>query len=152
MSGSVAHSDYELFIVLKFMEATIRFIGKIHSELKTPQDCPLQETENAPPATLEIFSPFIKGIQQLTPGSEVLIFTWLHEADRSVLTCFPRNNFDAPHIGVFSTRSPDRPNPIGLHNVTIRSVSADGLISVTGLEVIEGTPLIDIKPVWKTKL
>jgi tRNA-Thr(GGU) m(6)t(6)A37 methyltransferase TsaA len=130
---------------------TLRFIGKIKSELKRPEDCPLQESENAPPATLQIFPEFIEGIQDLAVGAEVLVLTWLHEADRNVVKCVPRNNYDAPLVGVFSTRSPDRPNPIGIHNVKILSVS-DGLISISGLEVIDGTPLIDIKPIWNTKL
>jgi tRNA-Thr(GGU) m(6)t(6)A37 methyltransferase TsaA len=130
---------------------TLIFIGKIKSELKRLEDCPLQESENAPPATLQIFPEFMDGIQGLAVGAEVLVLTWLHQADRSVIKCVPRNNYDAPLVGVFSTRSPDRPNPIGIHNVKILSLS-DNLISVSGLEVIDGTPLIDIKPVWKTKL
>jgi tRNA-Thr(GGU) m(6)t(6)A37 methyltransferase TsaA len=130
---------------------TLRFIGKIKSELKRPEECPLQESENAPPATLQIFPEFIEGIQDLTVGAEVLVLTWLHQADRSVVKCVPRNNYDAPLVGVFSTRSPDRPNPIGIHNVKILSLSG-GFISVSGLEVIDDTPLIDIKPIWNTKL
>jgi tRNA-Thr(GGU) m(6)t(6)A37 methyltransferase TsaA len=130
---------------------TLRFIGKIKSELKRPEDCPLQESENAPPATLQIFPEFIEGIQDLAVGAEVLVLTWLHQADRSVVKCVPRNNYDAPLVGVFSTRSPDRPNPIGIHNVKILAIS-DGIISVSGLEVIDDTPLIDIKPIWNTKL
>ena len=131
---------------------TLRFIGKIKSGLKRREDCPLQENENAPPATLQIFPEFIEGIQDLTVGAEVLVLTWLHQADRSVVKCVPRNNYDAPLVGVFSTRSPDRPNPIGIHTVKILSVSESGLLTVSGLEVIDGTPLIDIKPIWKTKL
>ena len=131
---------------------TIRFIGEIKSELKRPEDCPLQETENAPPAILQVFPEFIEGIQDLRVGQEVLVLTWLHQADRSVVKCVPRNNYEAPRVGVFSTRSPDRPNPIGIHSVKILSLLDNGLISVSGLEVIDGTPLIDIKPIWKTKL
>jgi tRNA-Thr(GGU) m(6)t(6)A37 methyltransferase TsaA len=139
---------YSLFAVFVDMTDTIKFIGRIQSELKRPEDCPLQENENAPPATLHIFPEFITGIKDLAIGSEVIILTWLHRADRSVLSCFPRSNSEAPHLGVFSTRSPDRPNPIGLHRAKIVALSAGGLISLSGLEVIHGTPVIDIKPVW----
>jgi len=134
------------------MDSTIQFIGTVRSELKRPEDCPLQENENAPPAILQIFPEFIEGVRDLAAGSEVLVLTWLHQADRSILKCVPRNDYEAPALGVFSTRSPDRPNPIGIHTVKILSVSTDGLISVSGLEVIDGTPLIDIKPLWKTRL
>jgi tRNA-Thr(GGU) m(6)t(6)A37 methyltransferase TsaA len=125
---------------------TITFIGKINSSLKTLEDCPLQESENAPDASITIFPEFIAGIKDLKPNSEVLLLTWLHEADRSVIECIPRRNYGAPKIGVFSTRSPDRPNPIGIHQVTVTSI-ADGLIKISNLEVLDQTPLIDIKPV-----
>ncbi|PSL48316.1 tRNA-Thr(GGU) m(6)t(6)A37 methyltransferase TsaA [Chitinophaga niastensis] len=131
------------------MEAVIKYIGKIHSSLKKIEECPLQENENAPEAVITIFPEFIEGIQNITVGSEILLLTWLHVANRAVIKCYPRNNQDAPLIGVFSTRSPDRPNPIGIHTVKVLSVSDDGLISVSGLEVIDNTPLIDIKPIWK---
>jgi tRNA (Thr-GGU) A37 N-methylase len=72
----------------------------------------------------------------------------LHVADRKVIKCKPRNNPKSPLTGVFSTRSPDRPNPIGIHSVKVLSISENGLIKVSGLEVIDQTPLIDIKPVW----
>ena len=129
------------------MEPPIRFIGKIHSELKDLEECPLQEFENAPEATLAIFPEFMEGIQDIKEGAEILLLTWLHQADRSVIKCFPRNNRESPHLGVFSTRSPDRPNPIGIHAVKVLSISPNGLIKVSGLEVIDETPLIDIKPV-----
>ena len=104
------------------MDQRLVIIGKIHSALKRIEDCPLQENENAPEATIEIFTEFIEGIKDIKPGSKILLFTWLHQADRSVIKCVPRRNYDAPEIGVFSTRSPDRPNPIGLHSVNILSI------------------------------
>jgi tRNA-Thr(GGU) m(6)t(6)A37 methyltransferase TsaA len=128
------------------IESKIRFIGKIHSSLRRKQDCPLQENENAPPAELIIFPEFTAGIKNIVPGSDILLLTWLDKADRSILQCIPRNNFDSPMIGVFSTRSPDRPNPIGIHIVRVISVM-DGCIVVSNLEVLDETPLIDIKPV-----
>lgn len=129
------------------MDYTLTFIGTIHSKLKKVQDCPLQEDEGAPEASIIIYPEFIEGITNIMEGSKVLLLTWLHKADRSVLKTKPRNNPEAPPTGVFSTRSPDRPNPIGLHSVEVLSLSAEGLMKVSGLEVIDRTPLIDIKPV-----
>ena len=128
------------------MEQTLKIIGKIHSELKRVEDCPLQENENAPEAAVEILPGFIDGIKDLKPGSKIFLLTWLHQADRSVIKCVPGNNYDSPMIGVFSTRSPDRPNPIGIHSVKILSIENNRL-KVSALEVLDQTPLIDIKPV-----
>lgn len=128
------------------MEPVIKFIGKIHSELKKIEDCPLQEKENAPGASINVFPEFKEGIKDIKAGSEIILLTWLHQSDRSVIKCYPRNNQDFPLTGVFSTRSPDRPNPIGIHFVKVLSVSKGGLIKVSALEVIDQTPLIDIKP------
>jgi len=128
------------------MEQTLKVIGKIHSELKRIEDCPLQENENAPEAVIEIFPEFLEGIKDIKAGSKIALLTWLHQADRSVIKCVPRNNYDSPMIGVFSTRSPDRPNPIGLHSVKVISIENNRL-KVSALEVLDQTPLIDIKPV-----
>ena len=86
-----------------------------------------------------------KEIKDIKPGSNIILLTWLHQADRSVIKCVPRRNYDAPEIGVFSTRSPDRPNPIGLHSVKILSVKRN-LLKVSALEVLDQTPLLDVKP------
>ena len=131
------------------MEQIVKTIGVVHSSLKKKEDCPLQENENSPEAVIEIFPEFIKGIKDLRPGSEILLLTWLHKADRNVIECIPRNNSDSPNVGVFSTRSPDRPNPIGIHSVKVISAGNEGLIKVSALEVLDQTPLIDIKPVIK---
>lgn len=131
------------------MNNTLNFIGKINSVLKTIEDCPLQENENAPEATLVISPQYIEGIKDIKKNSEIMLLTWLDRADRSVIKCVPRNNYDAPMIGVFSTRSPDRPNPIGVHFAKVISIQ-DGNILVSGLEVLDQTPLVDIKPVWGT--
>ena len=127
------------------MEQTLKIIGKIHSELKRIEDCPLQENENAPEAVVEIFTEFLEGIKDIKVGSKILLLTWLHQADRSVIKCVTRNNFDLPKVGVFSTRSPDRPNPIGIHSVKVLSIENNRL-RVSALEVLDQTPLIDIKP------
>ena len=129
------------------MDQNIVIIGKIHSELKKIEDCPLQENENAQGATIEIFPGFREGIKDIKPGSEILLLTWLHQADRSVIKCVPGKNYDSPMIGVFSTRSPDRPNPIGIHSVKIISIENNGMIKASALEVLDQTPVIDIKPV-----
>ncbi len=131
------------------MEPSLTYIGKIHSELKRIEDCPLQEAENAPEATIQILPEFTEGIKDIMIGSEILLLTWLHQADRSVIKCIPRKNYESPLIGVFSTRSPDRPNPIGIHTAKVLSISDNGFIKISGLEVIDQTPLIDIKPILK---
>ena len=128
------------------MEQQIKVIGKIHSDLKSIEDCPLQENESAPEAVLEIFPEFFEGIKDIKVGSKILLLTWLHQADRSIIKCVPRNNYDLPIVGVFSTRSPDRPNPIGIHSVKVLSIENNKL-KVSALEVLDQTPLIDIKPV-----
>lgn len=127
------------------MNDTIRFIGTIRSSLKTLDDCPLQEAEDAPEAEIEIFDDYSEGIKNLKAGAEIILLTWLHAADRSVIKCVTRRNYDSEPVGVFSTRSPDRPNPIGLHTTKIISVT-ENKIKVSNLEVLDQTPLIDIKP------
>ena len=127
-------------------EQTLNIIGEIHSTLKKKEDCPLQENENAPEATIEIYPEYLEGIKNINPGSDIVLLTWLHQADRSVIKCVTRNNYDSPKVGVFSTRSPDRPNPIGIHSVKVLTVE-NNFIKVSALEVLDQTPLIDIKPV-----
>lgn len=127
------------------MDRRLIIIGKIHSALKKIEDCPLQENEDAPEATIEIYPEFLEGIKDIKPGSMILLLTWLHEADRTVITCVTRRNHNSPKVGVFSTRSPDRPNPIGLHSVKVLSIERN-LIKVSALEVLDQTPLLDVKP------
>jgi len=127
-------------------EQTLNIIGEIHSTLKKKEDCPLQENENAPEATIEIYPEYREGIKNINPGSDIVLLTWFHQADRSVIKCVTRNNYDSPKVGVFSTRSPDRPNPIGIHSVKVLTVE-NNFIKVSALEVLDQTPLIDIKPV-----
>ncbi len=129
------------------MNQTLKIIGKIHSPLKSLDECPLQESEDAPGASIEIFDEFIEGIKDIKPNAEVVLLTWLDKADRSIIKCIPRRSYNSPMIGVFSTRSPDRPNPIGIHSVKVLSIEKNGFIKVAALEVLDQTPLIDIKPV-----
>ncbi len=129
------------------MQRSITFIGKINSPLRAIGECPLQESEGAPEAEVIIFPEFIEGAKDIKAGARVLLLTWLHLADRSIIKCRPRNNQEAPLTGVFSTRSPDRPNPIGVHLVNVISVNEVGVIKISALEVLDQTPVIDIKPV-----
>lgn len=128
------------------MDTSITPIGIIQSPLKRLDDCPLQESESRVEAELLILQEFADAIANLQPGDKIILLTWMHLADRTELIAQPRNDANAPFIGVFSTRSPNRPNPIGLHKVAILSISGN-VIKVSGLEVLDQTPLIDIKPV-----
>jgi tRNA-Thr(GGU) m(6)t(6)A37 methyltransferase TsaA len=128
------------------MDTLINPIGKVLSTLKRLEDCPLQERESEVEAALQILPEFVDGIADLQPGDKIILLTWMHLANRTELKTQPRNDTNAPFVGVFSTRSPNRPNPIGLHKVTVLSVT-NNLIKVSGLEVLDQTPLIDIKPV-----
>jgi tRNA-Thr(GGU) m(6)t(6)A37 methyltransferase TsaA len=122
-------------------------IGSIHSTLKDRCNAPRQGWEGAPNARLEIFSSFVECLDGIHSGQDIWVFTWLHEAQRSVMKVHPRGDIQNSLAGVFATRSPDRPNPIGLHRVQILGMAGDRWLHVQGLEAIDGTPIIDIKPV-----
>ena len=130
-----------------FAPYMLRPIGVVRSSLRRREDCPRQGWEGAPDAWVEIDPAFVDGLDGVDPGCSVVLLTWLHEAKRDVLKVRPRNNPDNPLRGVFATRSPDRPNPVGLHRVEVLDVEEPGRIRVTPLEVLDGTPVIDIKPV-----
>ncbi len=121
-------------------------VGRVESPLTERGQAPRQGDEGAPPAWL-VFQPAVaEAIRDLQAGQEIIVLTWLDRADRDVLVTRPRDDPQRPMLGVFSTRSPDRPNPIGLHRVLIHTVA--GLrILVHGLEALDGTPVIDVKPV-----
>lgn len=106
----------------------------------------MQGDEGAPEAWLDISQQATPGLMGIKPGDELFILTWLHVAERDVLQVHPRGDINRPLAGVFATRSPDRPNPVGLHRVSVLEV-AETQIRVAPLEAIDGTPLIDIKPV-----
>lgn len=125
---------------------TIKPIGVIRSELTSRETAPLQGDEGAPDAWLELTTQAVKGLAGIKVGDELIILTWLHRAERDVLQVHPRGRLNAPLTGVFATRSPDRPNPIGLHHVLVLEV-AGGKLKVAPLEAIDGTPVLDIKPV-----
>ena len=122
----------------------LRLSGRVESPLREPADAPLQADEGAPAAWLVFHDAVGDALRDLGPGDEALLLTWLDRADRQVLTVHPRGDPDRPLTGVFSTRSPDRPNPIGLHRVTV--TARDGnRVRVQSLEAIDGTPIIDVK-------
>ena len=121
-------------------------IGVVESSLTDKDNCPLQGEEGAPEAWLKIEPAFAEGLDGLNVGSEIILLTWFHLASRDVVKCYPRRQVNASHVGVFTTRSPDRPNPIGLHPVKVLAIE-QSRIKVYPLEAIDGTLLIDIKPV-----
>jgi tRNA-Thr(GGU) m(6)t(6)A37 methyltransferase TsaA len=124
----------------------LRPIGTVESPLLERNAAPLQGDEGTPDAWLAFDAEIGEGLRDLHPGSEVIVLTWLHRATREVLTVHPRGDPNNPLQGVFSTRSPDRPNPIGLHRVSIVAIDGNRL-RVRDLEAIDGTPIIDVKPV-----
>jgi tRNA-Thr(GGU) m(6)t(6)A37 methyltransferase TsaA len=125
----------------------LKQVGLIHSSLKRRADAPKQGSEGAPDARVQIEPGYLPALDGLRTGQDILLLTWLHEAQRQVLKAHPRDNPATPLTGVFATRSPDRPNPIGLHRVRVLAIEPEGLLKVQGLEAIDGTPVIDIKPV-----
>jgi len=123
----------------------VRPIGVVRSTIKRRGDAPKQGHEGAPDAWLEIEADVAEGIDGIAVGDELIILTWLHLARRDELKVLPRGDRSNPLTGVFDTRSPDRPNPIGLHRVVVREVKGRRLL-VGPLEAIDGTPIIDLKP------
>jgi tRNA-Thr(GGU) m(6)t(6)A37 methyltransferase TsaA len=124
----------------------LRPIGRVQSPLTDLADAPRQGDEGAPDAWISIDPEFAEAARDLQPEDQLFVLTWLHRADRSVLSVHPRDDASRPLTGVFATRSSDRPNPIGLHRVRIIAVQ-DDRIQVSPLEAIDGTPVVDIKPV-----
>ncbi len=124
----------------------LRPIGKIRSTLTNRSKAPKQGSEGAPDAWLEIKAFAAPALQGLQPGDEIIVMTWFHQSRRDVLKVHPRSDPNRALTGVFATRSPDRPNPIGLHPVTIRKIVGTRL-RIGPIEALDGTPVIDIKPV-----
>ena len=121
-------------------------IGLVESALKDRDDAPKQGDEGAPDAWLHFTDAVVDGLEGIAAGDELLVLTWLDRAARDVLRVVPRGDVTRGEQGVFNTRSPDRPNPIGLHRVTVLEV-AGARLRVRNLEALDGTPIVDVKPV-----
>ena len=123
----------------------LKAIGRVESPLTDPEAAPKQGHEGAPDARLVLEQEVLDGVRDIRPGDRVIVLTFLDRARRDVLRVHPRDDLSAPQLGVFSTRSADRPNPIGLHRVRILSVEGRR-IRVKDLEALDGTPILDLKP------
>lgn len=127
-------------------EYRVRPIGRVESPLLDRDQAPRQGDEGAPDAWLVFQPAMAPGLRDLRAGVEVLVLTWLDRARRDVLAVHPRDDQSRPLTGVFSTRSPDRPNPVGLHRVRVLAVEGTRVL-VGDLEALDGTPIVDVKPV-----
>ena len=134
---------------MNFINYMVEPIGYVRSALKRLEDAPMQGDEGAPEAWLELTSSTAQGLRGIQPDDELIVLTWLHLAERDVLQVHPRGDLARPLTGVFATRSPDRPNPVGLHRVSVLEV-VEQKLRVAPLEAIDGTPIVDIKPVLST--
>ena len=124
-------------------------IGKVESPLRDRDSAPKQGDEGAPEASIVFSAGMVEGLEGIAVGDELLVLTWLDRAERDVLRVHPRNDPNRPMQGVFNTRSPDRPNPIGLHRVTVLAI--DGArVRVSALEALDGTPIVDVKPLLRS--
>jgi tRNA-Thr(GGU) m(6)t(6)A37 methyltransferase TsaA len=121
-------------------------IGHVESPLTDPATAPKQGDEGAPDAWLVLEPAVLPALDGVSAGDEAIVLTWLDRAARDVLRVHPRDDESRPQQGVFSTRSPDRPNPIGLHRVEVVSIDG-GRVRVRNLEAVDGTPVLDLKPV-----
>lgn len=128
------------------MSFEVRAIGRVESSLNDAASAPRQADEGAPEAWLAFEPDVLEGLRSLHVGDEVLILTWLDRARRDVLTVHPRGDTSRPPEGVFSTRAPHRPNPIGLHRAEITAIDGPR-VRVRHLEALDGTPILDLKPV-----
>ncbi|HUQ40539.1 MAG TPA: SAM-dependent methyltransferase [Acidimicrobiales bacterium] len=124
----------------------LRLIGHVQSTLVDPALAPKQGHEGAPEAWLVFDAEVAAGLADVRAGDEVLVLTWLDRARRDVLVVHPRDDPSAPETGVFSTRSADRPNPIGIHQTTVLAVDGRRVL-VAEIEAVDGTPIVDVKPV-----
>jgi tRNA-Thr(GGU) m(6)t(6)A37 methyltransferase TsaA len=124
-------------------------IGVVRSTLRECRDAPRQAFEGAPQAILEVDPAFAPALDRVASGTQLIVVTWLHQADRTVLRVHPMDDERIPLTGVFGTRSPDRPNPIGLHRVTVVGIDPPSRVRVDALEAIDGTPILDLKVAMK---
>lgn len=128
--------------------ARLRPIGVIRSALRARGEAPKQGAEGAPDAWLEVHGWAARGLKGVAAGDELIVITWLHRARRDVFQVHPRSDARRRLTGVFATRSPDRPNPLGLHPVTVREIEGTR-VRVGPIEAIDGTPVVDVKPLLR---
>lgn len=128
------------------VDATLRQIGFVRSSLDDRARAPKQGWGSAQDAIIEILPEYMEGLEGIAVGDDVFVLTWLHLGDRATLRVHPRDDPANPMTGVFATRSADRPNPIGLHRVTVIGIEQQRRLRVEGMEAVDGTPVIDIKP------
>jgi tRNA-Thr(GGU) m(6)t(6)A37 methyltransferase TsaA len=121
-------------------------IAYVNSDLRDRSEAPRQGDEGAPDAWLTFSADVVEGLRGITVGAELLVLTWFHLSDRKELLTRPRSDPNNPITGVFNTRSPNRPNPIGVHRVRVLAVDGPR-IKVSDMEALDGTPVIDVKPV-----
>ena len=126
-------------------------IGRVESPLTDPASAPKQGDEGAPDAWLAFEPAVVEGLDGIRAGDEVIVVTWLDRARRDVLRVHPRGDASRAQQGVFNTRSPHRPNPIGLHRVEVLSIDS-GRVRVSNLEAVDGTPIVDVKPVLSSDI
>ncbi len=126
-------------------------IGIVRSAITRRADAPRSSSADGPVAQVQVDATFLPALDGIAVGQEIIVLTWLHQSRRETLSVHPHSDPANPRLGVFATRSPDRPNPVGLHPVTVLAIEAPGLLTVRGLEAIDGTPVIDIKPVRPTR-
>ena len=124
---------------------TLTPIGHVRSSIHQRSQAPLQGWEGSPPAAIEIAATYVAALDGLKAGDRIWVITWLHQSQRDTLRVHPRGDLRHPLTGVFATRSPDRPNPLGLHLATILALDGNR-VDVADLEAIDGTPVLDIKP------
>jgi tRNA-Thr(GGU) m(6)t(6)A37 methyltransferase TsaA len=142
----VARSAFGVNIEMDQRRFELTPVGRVESSLTDLDSAPNQGDEGAPSAWLVFEPEILDALEGIQPGDQVLVLTWLDRARRDVLRVHPRGDVSRPKQGVFSTRSPVRPNPIGLHRVGVEAIDGDR-IRVGNLEAIDGTPIIDVKPV-----
>ena len=129
----------------------VEAIGRVESPLTDLASAPKQGDEGAPDAWLVFEPSVLDGLVGIEPGDEIIVLTWLHQARRDVLRVHPRGDVSRPEQGVFATRSPNRPNPIGLHPVEVAAVE-DRRVRIRNLEALDGTPILDVKPVLSSDI
>lgn len=132
-------------------EIVLHPIGVVRSDLTSREEAPRQGYEGAPDAWLDVDPAVADGLDGIGVGDELIVITWFHQSQRGTLKVHPGRNRNLPLTGVFGTRSPDRPNPLGLHRVTVREISGTRL-KIGPMEALDGTPVVDIKAVLRQSL